>query len=483
MNHEHFERSSAGPAEQPSNPWANVDFSDQPASVSPQPVEASKSPEAESTRLGFVEIPDEVAADYIHEQLPKNANLYKLAKGKGIEIGLPYGPDWEKQSIGNDDTLLAMGCHVLADIYLPDVDKPKRLQLIDTGGSELFDKRFLLLGDKRDRNMEHNRSEFFQFEELPHPIYFGNLPSRPYNDPNGRISYTFNFPKYVSQTHFSLQCLWDNGGYKIIITDTYSRNGTTVACNPEALTTQPYEGDVEDIDEVDNHDRYKFLRAEGTMRSVESWQDTGVMEQSETDDRHYLYGKEVINRNTNGVNGKIDLGYLHSALPILVDAESPQISALYDHLQADISLRKASFGRYFTDKRALEQVKTLVSDTLSYDIDETLQIDKRYSNLPDEPLNLSKFVDAGVGVCREQALLAASLIESLCSQGLLRGQVGVERNVNVMVDKADTGGHEWAVFRVDDNHDHDIIVDPAQNYVGPRKHNRRDIHWDYEIPR
>ena len=88
---------------------------------------------------------------------------------------------------------------------------------------------------------------------------------------------------------------------------------------------------------------------------------------------------------------------------------------------------------------------------------------------------LSEFVDAGIGVCRQQALLAATLTESLIERRRLHGSVHVERNHDVEAH----GAHAWAVLNSEGADD--IIIDPAQGFVGTRDEARAEGRWHYYV--
>lgn len=77
----------------------------------------------------------------------------------------------------------------------------------------------------------------------------------------------------------------------------------------------------------------------------------------------------------------------------------------------------------------------------------------------DVKIRLDRFVEAGGGVCRHQALLAGYLLEKAINEHRLRGRVSVDRNILPAI-----GGHAWTRYVTSDRRI--LIIDAAQSYCG-----------------
>ncbi len=119
-------------------------------------------------------------------------------------------------------------------------------------------------------------------------------------------------------------------------------------------------------------------------------------------------------------------------------------------------------------KEALKTVLSVVYEALRYDAETA---DSLASN--GDVITLNRYIQEGVGVCRQQALLSAYLVERLIKNNHLSGAVSIDRNLV----EADEDGHAWARFR--DKEGRVFIIDPAQEYAGPLLSNPDEVNWDY----
>lgn len=127
------------------------------------------------------------------------------------------------------------------------------------------------------------------------------------------------------------------------------------------------------------------------------------------------------------------------------------------------------------ERSVLHAIRRYTADVLRYDLEKVDEICEPY-NASQDTIELSQFVEAGVGVCRQQALLAALLAEGAAARGLLpKGRAFVERN-----HRKGKGAHVWMVYSNADDAS-EIIVDPAQDFVGTRQQARREERWRYEV--
>jgi hypothetical protein len=202
-------------------------------------------------------------------------------------------------------------------------------------------------------------------------------------------------------------------------------------------------------------------------------------------------GRPIIGRDSPGVIGgayfSSSNGEIQSEILIVEDKidpetqEDPKLRSTYSDVLTDL-LRDMPqlFNPNKTDAvydRILNIVYTDVQKLLPYDLSRTEAIADEFKG---KKINLGYFIKEKVGVCRQQALLSAYLLDMLRKQGYLQGSVSVDRNY-----MRDTGdGHAWPRFT-------DIkgvvrIIDPAQNYVGKLRDAEREIAagrvWDYRVP-
>jgi hypothetical protein len=114
----------------------------------------------------------------------------------------------------------------------------------------------------------------------------------------------------------------------------------------------------------------------------------------------------------------------------------------------------------------------LVMDTLRYSIPETDALASR-----GQKIELSMYIQKGVGVCRTQAALSAYLVERLIKSGKLDGRVSIDRNMSQTIN-GERGGHAWARYTSASGQVY--IIDPAQRFAGTladAQNNPRS--WDY----
>ncbi|MEI7603754.1 MAG: hypothetical protein WCJ19_01925 [bacterium] len=120
----------------------------------------------------------------------------------------------------------------------------------------------------------------------------------------------------------------------------------------------------------------------------------------------------------------------------------------------------------------LRSVYDVTNDTLKESSDGVDKIINKYG--VGSKIDLSFFMNEGVGVCRHMALLSAWLIEKLITEGKIKGNISVDRNYI-----EGRGGHAWARFTSDAGQV--FIIDPAQHYVGPLINlNPKPNMWDYK---
>jgi hypothetical protein len=97
-----------------------------------------------------------------------------------------------------------------------------------------------------------------------------------------------------------------------------------------------------------------------------------------------------------------------------------------------------------------------------------------------DKVELSDFMEAGVGVCRHQALALATLLFEAKDQGHIRGDISVDRSMQWSPD-GDEGGHAWVRYT---SHAGEVyILDVAQGFSGTLEASRmRPEGWNYLRP-
>lgn len=159
---------------------------------------------------------------------------------------------------------------------------------------------------------------------------------------------------------------------------------------------------------------------------------------------------------------------------IVVDEKYGKLLPIYQEL-LNRQEQVVQSGGKFKDG-LLNEVWNITKEYLPYN-DQVLEvIDQDYSGgKKDYKITLDTYIDRGGGVCRHQALLAGYLIEKLGKEGMVKGQVSVDRN-----SIPGKGGHAWV--RYTNSGGKVFIIDPAQDYIGPLESDDNTSRWFYERP-
>lgn len=176
-------------------------------------------------------------------------------------------------------------------------------------------------------------------------------------------------------------------------------------------------------------------------------------------------GRHIIGRNSR-ILGGISMVAGHPIL-IVVSEEDTHLPVVYSELTARLADRNVR-----TIPGLLAEVHALVRERLTYVRDLNKQIRREKSRGGQEvKLPLAYYVSIRKGVCWQQGLLAAYLIEKLIDDGVVGGSVSTDRNKkrDVLREWADFStdewvGHQWARYTAPDGTAY--IVDPAQDYCG-----------------
>lgn len=107
----------------------------------------------------------------------------------------------------------------------------------------------------------------------------------------------------------------------------------------------------------------------------------------------------------------------------------------------------------------LKDVYNFSLEKLPYRMDIANFVEESYVNEGDEKVALDTYLEMGGGICRHQALFIGYLLEKMVNDGLLGGEVSVDRNYVPM-----RGGHAWV--RYTSNSGQVFIIDTALRYIG-----------------
>lgn len=264
----------------------------------------------------------------------------------------------------------------------------------------------------------------------------------------------FDYPATVSKNHFSIEYREEANG--VIITDLGSTNGTEVTGYTDARQLQQNPFIRDDFtrhfgDHVKNEhfDKYGTRDSEAPYGYYNNHPIIGRESISVRDGVYATRGSEcVVVDDKNNLVRRCTADFIRE----LNSDDSMTLSHLSVLKLAEH--HTAQIMRY--DKQAV--------DSLSR---------PHYDN--NGLIMMSEYMREGVGVCRHQALLAAHLIEEAIDQGVIAGSVGVERNHDLEV----RGAHAWAVYRPLKGDE--VIVDPAQHFIGTRKQAAVQGRWKYQL--
>lgn len=328
----------------------------------------------------------------------------------------------------------ALDAPVLAEIIAAE----KQFFLIDTRENHrrnLINRDFALVSPE-DMDSIRSYASGFKGLQYNHPLFVGQK----------HLNDRFTYPDTVSYDHFEL--FYDEHGVQLI--NLHPLNPTTV---------------------IGHFQPANLVEANYTVSFAQ-------------DNAHQHYdtmynGRKIIDRHTRHFNGAISPSVPYGEA-ILVDADSAQIRQVYQNIKREIT-NPTDPSNSYNIRNILRIVSDNTAKAIPYNLAATDELCEPYCDY--QVMKLSRFIDNGTGVCRHQALLAASLIEKLQQNRLLQGYVTVNRN-DVHYGDGRAGGHMWAVYHYDDNPRHDMIVDPAQDFVGTRNEAKLlpNEYWDYRDP-
>ena len=312
--------------------------------------------------------------------------------------------------------------------------------LIDTRNSHKYFTPFLVISDDYEYGAPNGWKGVY-----PHtPVVIG------------RAHHKNRFPtdSMMSRDHFSI--LYDEESDRLLVKDEASMNGTYLTGFTPDVNKAYVKKDIYD---------------EFTVQALEDLERERNYGEKDSEAPHGRYRNHpIIGRRSrtvrNGVYGT------RSSEFILVDDKSTLMKNIVDDFMATLPSHEEAAT--LNAEIILKKISFRVANILRYDLNETERISSPHYDHKGL-IDLSEYVEAGVGVCRHQSLLAAHLIEEVIDKGYLAGQVGVERNY----DREANGAHAWAVFKSETSGD--MIVDPANHFVGSRRKAQDEGRWRYVV--
>lgn len=194
-------------------------------------------------------------------------------------------------------------------------------------------------------------------------------------------------------------------------------------------------------------------------------------------------GRRQIERDSR-IDGGVYMG-TYGGEAIVVDSKNRPEA--YDALLEQAKEIAHQTGRPLSVEVAIGSVYKAVGEKMQYSQQGVDTILNEAAKMQGKPkfedgtkLDLGAFISRGVGVCRHQALACGVLLERMIDQGLIRGQVSVDRNKkwSPLGDRRD--GHAWARFTTEDGRV--FIIDVAQRFIGTLEDSRKRDGWSYMRP-
>ena len=184
----------------------------------------------------------------------------------------------------------------------------------------------------------------------------------------------------------------------------------------------------------------------------------------------YYEGRHVIHRDSP-IDGGVYLGQ-GKREAIVVDSSYPnsKLKELFKTAE-----NKAKENGVIKKDIILQSVYETVKEAIPIqDMDAVNKILKKYGVEKDGKIALDVFLDEGVGVCRQDALACAAVLENFKKRSIVRGKVSVDRNSTFL------GGHAWT--RYTNSIGELYILDVAQGFCGRLEDASKENRWAYERP-
>ncbi len=195
--------------------------------------------------------------------------------------------------------------------------------------------------------------------------------------------------------------------------------------------------------------------------------------------KDYFLGRPKIGRDTR-INGGVYIGASAREAIVVDDEKHPRLADAYELLKDDLlkAQRKSKVAAWLLGHKMPTTLDPFTATKAAYQYTQQLMptdpkaVKEIVRGEKDRKVSLTSFLGRG-GVCRHHALLNAYFVEKMIDEGLLNGEVHVERNTAI------EGAHAWARFTPERGDS--IIMDSTQNFVGTPTQAQEDaVFWVYE---
>lgn len=322
----------------------------------------------------------------------------------------------------------------------------KTFEVLDTRGLERISTPMLLVDENYSRVPGGDKSEYMGLRDGEYRTL-----GRRYED-----SDRFHYPLSVSADHFTIS--FDEESERLTIIDLDSTNKTLVT---------GFARNVAEKRERTGRVRAIFTEDFGKHAVRNLAEHYGALEP----DAPYGYYKNhpIIGRESptvrNGVYGT------SASECVVVDDKSDIVRRVTAGFIRNLKGDSPATLSYMS---VAKMVEGYTSTVMRYDLDGVNSLSAPYYG-NNGLIGMSEYINKGIGVCRHQALLAAHLIEEAVDQKMIKGEARVERNHDLEI----KGAHAWAVYRP--MRGTEIIVDPAQHFVGTRAQAKERGLWKYDV--
>ncbi len=201
-----------------------------------------------------------------------------------------------------------------------------------------------------------------------------------------------------------------------------------------------------------------------------------------TVDARRLFGETHGNRRILGRDEDPRGKVLYTAArgeAIVVDPD--KYPAQYEKWYSELENRASDGSNRVQRSKVLGSAFSLVSEKMKYSQEGVDTILRENGAVNDgDKIELSVFMEDGVGVCRHQALVVATLLNQAKDAGHIRGDISVDKSEQWSPD-GDRGGHAWVRYT---SYGGDVmILDVAQGFAGTLEESRqRQEGWNYLRP-
>lgn len=203
------------------------------------------------------------------------------------------------------------------------------------------------------------------------------------------------------------------------------------------------------------------------------------------------HGERPVLGRDRRIQGSVDYG-TYGGPAVVIDPEKypDEFADLYDRVVALAESRAATEAGVPLERlsererssafrgQVLDAVFAVVDQALRYSVAETNALT---AGLPDgTKFALNNYLIEGVGVCRQMALVAGTLLEMLKDDGRIFGEVSIERSQEWNPRKEEYSGHQWV--RYTNSAGRVFILDVAQGFRGSLESAGRSAQWNYARP-